>query len=104
LNLDPSDQFIAFGTTRPSIAFYSRRKVLFVPTGEVDRLKIALRHPGRTMILLQEAMLESLPKEAATFQPILKRHGYLLLANQPMVTIPESATPPPTTPPTIMAH
>ena len=104
LNLDPSDQFIAFGTTRPSIAFYSRRKVLFVPPGEADRLKTALKRPGRTMILLQEAMRESLPKEAATFQPVLKRHGYVLLASQPMVTIPESATTPPTPPPTIMGH
>lgn len=91
LNLDPSDQFIAFGTTRPSIAFYSRHKVLFVPSNELDRLKTALKQPGRTMILLQEALLESLPKEAATFQPILKRHGYILLASQPMVTIPESS-------------
>lgn len=91
LNLDPSDQFIAFGTTRPSIAFYSRRKVLFVPSNELDRLKTALKQQSRTMILLQEALLESLPKEAATFQPVLKRHGYILLASQPMVTIPESS-------------
>jgi len=91
LNLDPSDQFIAFGTTRPSIAFYSRREVVFVPSNEIDRLKTALKHPGRSMILLQEALLDSLPEEAATFQPVLKRHGYILLASQPMVTIPESS-------------
>lgn len=93
LNLDPTDQLIAYGTTRPSMAFYSRRKVLFVPPGEVDRLRAALSHPGRTMILLPEAMQESLPKEAATFQPILKRYGYILLADQPIVSIPEAATP-----------
>ena len=94
LNLEPSDQFIAFGTTRPSIAFYARHKVLFVPTNEVDRLNSALAQPGRTIILLQEALQESLPKEAAAFQPILKRHGYVLLASQPMVTIPESSQQP----------
>jgi 4-amino-4-deoxy-L-arabinose transferase-like glycosyltransferase len=104
LNLDPSDQLIAFGTTRPSISFYSRRTVLYVPSNEVDRLKAALTRPGRTMILTQEAMQESLPKEAATFQPVLRRHGYILLASQPMVTIPESATTPPATLPTIMGH
>ena len=91
LNLDPSDQFIAFGTTRPSIAFYARRKVVFVPSNELDRLKAALKHPGRSMILLQEALLDSLPEEAATFQPVLKRHGYILLASQPMVTVPEAS-------------
>ena len=90
LNLNPSDQFIAFGTTRPSIAFYSRRKVVYVPSNEIDRLKSALKEPGRSMILLPEALLGTLPEEAATFQPVLKRHGYLLLASQPMVTIPES--------------
>lgn len=94
LNLDPSDQFIAFGTTRPSIAFYSRRKVLFIPANEIDRLKTALANPSRTMILLQEALLDSLPKEASTFQPVLKRHGYILLASQPMVTVPESSQQP----------
>ena len=94
LNLDPSDQFIAFGTTRPSIAFYSRRKVLFIPSNEIDRLKTALANPNRTMILLQEALLGSLPKEASTFQPVLKRHGYILLASQPMVTVPESSQKP----------
>jgi 4-amino-4-deoxy-L-arabinose transferase-like glycosyltransferase len=104
LNLDPADQLIAYGTTRPSIAFYSRRKVLFVPSGEVDRLRAALVHPGRTMILVPEAMQASLPKEAATFQPILKRYGYLLLATQPMVTIPESATPEQPQPPKPPGH
>src|SRR5262249_13498074 len=71
LNLEPSDQLIAFGTTRPSISFYSRRRVLYVPSNELDRLKAALKRPGRTMILTQEAMQDSLPKEAATFQPVL---------------------------------
>ena len=94
LNLDPSDQFIAFGTTRPSIAFYSQRKVIFIPSNEIDRLKTALAHPGRTIILLQEALRDSLPKEAATFQPVLKRHGYILLASQQMVTIPETSRQP----------
>jgi len=99
LNLDPSDQFIAFGTTRPSIAFYSRRKVIFIPANEMDRLKKALANPNRTMILLQEALLDSLPKEARTFEPVLKRHGYILLASQPMVTVPESGRQPATSQP-----
>lgn len=94
LNLDPSDQFIAFGTNRPSMVFYSRRKVLFLGQGETGRLRAALTRPGRTMILLQDSMQESLPKEAAAFQPVLKRHGYVLLANQPMVTVPEPSQQP----------
>ncbi|MBI3355605.1 MAG: glycosyltransferase family 39 protein [Nitrospirae bacterium] len=104
LNLGPADQLVAFGSTRPSLAFYARRKVIFIPSGEVDRLSGALAYQGRTMILLPETFQDSLPKEAATFQPILKRFGYLLLASQPMVTIPESAVPSSTTAPRILGH
>jgi len=86
------------------MAFYARRKVVFIPSGEVDRLRTALADRGRTMILLPEMFQDSLPIEAATFQPILKRYGYILLASQPMVTIPEGTTPPPTTPSKILGH
>jgi 4-amino-4-deoxy-L-arabinose transferase-like glycosyltransferase len=104
LNLSPTDQFIAYGSTRPSLAFYARRKVVFVPAGETEKLRTALAYQGRTMILLPETFQNSLPREAATFQPILKRFGYLLLASQPMVTIPEGAAPPPATTPRIFGH
>ena len=86
------------------MAFYARRNVVFIPSGEVDRLRTALVHQGRTMILLPEMFQDSLPKETAMFQPILKRYGYLLLASQPMVTMPEGATPPPATPPKTFRH
>lgn len=91
LNLNPSDQLIAFGSTRPSIAFYARRTVTFIPAGEIDRLRTALSKEGRTMILLPEYFQDALPKEAAEFQPILKRHGYVLLGNQQMVTVPQGS-------------
>jgi hypothetical protein len=55
------------------------------------------------MILLPESAQAKLPAEAIRLVPILKRHGYVLLANQPMVTIPEGATPPPP-PPIILGH
>ena len=101
LNLDPTDQLIAFGSTRPSIAFYARRTVTFIPANEIDRLRTALRKEGRTMILLPEYVQDALPKEAAGFHPILKRYGYVLLGNQQMVPIPQGAdggTPPAKTP------
>jgi hypothetical protein len=91
LNLNPTDQLIAFGSTRPSIAFYARRTVTFIPAGEVDRLRTALGKEGRTMILLPEYYQNALPKEAAEFQPILKRYGYVLLGNQQMITRPQDA-------------
>ncbi|HEY6640275.1 MAG TPA: glycosyltransferase family 39 protein [Nitrospiraceae bacterium] len=103
LNLDRQDQFIAYGTTRPSSVFYAKRKTLFVPFGEEDKIRAALKEPQRVMILLPESAQAKLPAEAIRLVPILKRYGYVLLANQPMVTIPEGATPPPP-PPIILGH
>jgi 4-amino-4-deoxy-L-arabinose transferase-like glycosyltransferase len=102
LNLRPQDQFIAYGTTRSSSVFYARRKTLLVPFGEEDKIRAALKEPKRVMILLPESAQSKLPAEANGLVPILKRYGYVLLANQPMVTIPEGAAPPP--PPTILGH
>lgn len=102
LNLSSPDQFIAYGTTRPSFVFYSKHRTLFVPFGEEDKIKTALAESRRLMILLPESAQSKLPIEASGLVPILKRYGYVLLANQPMVTIPEGATPPP--PPTILGH
>ena len=94
VNLGPTDRLIAYGSTRPSVAFYAKRKVEFVPAGETERLRRTLAQEGRTMILLPETFLSSLPEEAAAFQPVLKRHGYQLLADKPMVSIPESSAQP----------
>jgi 4-amino-4-deoxy-L-arabinose transferase-like glycosyltransferase len=102
LNLDRQDQFIAYGTLRPSFVFYARRKTLFVPIGEEDKIRAALKETTRVMILLPESAQSKLPVEAQGLVPILKRYGYVLLANQPMVTIPEGATTPP--PPTVFGH
>lgn len=102
LNLDPQDLFIAYGTVRPSSVFYARRPTVFVPFGEEDKIREALKGPKKVMILLPEAAQSKLPAEAVTLVPILKRYGYILLAKQPMVTIPEGAAPPP--PPTVFGH
>jgi 4-amino-4-deoxy-L-arabinose transferase-like glycosyltransferase len=103
LNLDRQDQFIAYGTLRPSSVFYAKRQTLFVPIGEEDKIRTALKETKRVIILLPESAQPKLPAEAAGLVPILKRYGYVLLANQPMVTIPQNTTPPPL-PPTILGH
>ncbi len=95
VNLEPGEQLIVYASTRPSMAFYARRKVLFVGKGEEEKMRAALSQPGRTMILLPESFVEKLPGDVKSYQPILKRYGYLLLASEPMVNIPESATLPP---------
>jgi hypothetical protein len=94
VNLAPQDRLIAYIMTRPSIAFNAKRKVIFVEENEEPTLRAHLAQPGRTMMLLPESVLSSLPPEAQSYQPILKRFGYVLLSNEEMVKIPEGYTPP----------
>uniref|UniRef100_UPI0035242A58 hypothetical protein n=1 Tax=Salmonella enterica TaxID=28901 RepID=UPI0035242A58 len=53
------------------------------------RLRSVLAKDGHTMILLPEYLQDTLAKEAAGFQPILKRYGFLLLSNHPVVAAPQ---------------
>jgi 4-amino-4-deoxy-L-arabinose transferase-like glycosyltransferase len=91
VNLAPSDRLILYGSTRPSNVFYARRKVMFVSEGEEATIRQALSQPGQTMVVMPETYESKLPPEARTLVPILKQHGYVLLASRPMVTIPEGA-------------
>jgi len=95
VNLAPTDRLIVYGSTRPSNVFYARRRVTFVSEGEEATIQQALGQPGQTMVVLPETFESKLPPEAKTLVPVLKQHGYLLLANRPMVAIPESPNPPP---------
>lgn len=95
VNLGPDDRLIVYGSTRPSTVFYARRKTIFVPAGEESKIQQALSQPGQTMIVLPETFQSKLPPEAEKLVTLLKQNGYLLLASRPMVSIPESAVPPP---------
>lgn len=96
LNLTPTDRLLVYGSTRPSNVFYARRKVTFVSEGEEAMIGEALSQPGQTMVVLPESFKSKLPAEAATLVPILRQHGYLLLASRSMVAIPEGTVSPPT--------
>jgi 4-amino-4-deoxy-L-arabinose transferase-like glycosyltransferase len=91
VNLAPTDRLIVYGSTRPSNVFYARRKVIFVSEGEEATIREALAQPGQTMVVLPETYESKLPPEAKSLVPILKQHGYLLLANRPMISLPDSA-------------
>lgn len=94
VNLAPTDRLIVYGSTRPSNVFYARRKVTFVSEGEEATIQQALAQTGQTMVVMPETFESKLPPEAKTLLPILKQHGYVLLANRPMVAIPERTSPP----------
>jgi 4-amino-4-deoxy-L-arabinose transferase-like glycosyltransferase len=89
VNLTPTDRLIVYGSTRPSNVFYARRKVIFVSEGEEATILQSLSEPGQTMVVLPESFQSKLPTKGGTLVPVLKQHGYLLLANRSMVAIPE---------------
>jgi 4-amino-4-deoxy-L-arabinose transferase-like glycosyltransferase len=91
VNLAPTDRLIVYGSTRPSNVFYARRKVIFVSEGEEASIRQALEQPGQTMVVLPESYESKLRTEAKALVPILKQYGYVLLANRPMVNLPDRA-------------
>ena len=94
LNLGREDRLIVYGQPRPSLVFYARRKAIMVPANEEGNIAQYLNHPGRTMLLLPQAMRGKLPLETMDYPIVLQRYGYILLSSQSMVR-----TPPPTEPP-----
>ncbi len=95
LNLGPNDRLILYGQPRPSLVFYAKRKAIVVPKGEEANIKPYLTQPGRTMILLPAAMRNRLPFETMEYPVMLERYGYILLANQSLIHVPEEAEKPP---------
>ena len=95
VNLGPNDRLILYGQPRPSLVFYAKRKAIVVPKNEEANIKPYLTQPGRTMILLPEAMRNRLPVETLDYPVLLERYGYILLANQSLIHVPEQAEQPP---------
>ncbi|WHZ24160.1 MAG: 4-amino-4-deoxy-L-arabinose transferase and related glycosyltransferases of PMT family [Nitrospira sp.] len=95
VNLGPNDRLIVYGQPRPSLVFYAKRKAIMIPKNEEANITPYLTQPGRTMILLPAALRGRLPLETMDYPVLLERFGYILLANQSMVHVPEQAEKPP---------
>jgi hypothetical protein len=55
--------------------------------GEENTITTLLKQPGKTMVLLPEPYRSTLPPEPEGLIPVMKQYGYVLLSNQPKVTI-----------------
>ena len=82
LNLGREDRLIVYGQPRPSLVFYARRKAIMIPVNEEGNITQYLNHPGRTMLLLPQAMRGRLPLETMDYPVVLQRYGYILLSSQ----------------------
>ena len=104
LNLGREDRLIVYGQPRPSLVFYARRKAIMIPVNEEGNITQYLNHPGRTMLLLPQAMRGRLPLETMDYPVVLQRYGYILLSSQSMVRTPPSTEPPDSPPMPIPGH
>ncbi len=95
VNLGPNDRLILYGQPRPSLVFYAKRKSIIIHLNEEEKIKPYLNQPGRTMILLPSALRNRLPMETMDYPVLLERYGYILLANQSLIHVPEQAEQPP---------
>ena len=85
MNLESDDTLIQYGTKRPSLSFYAKRKVHFISPGEDKLFAPHLKSKGRMMILLQANLFSRLPHPISQFTPILQRYGWLLLSSESLV-------------------
>jgi len=99
VNLQPQEQLVIYGPSKPSLLFYAKRRAVIIKQGEEAKMKTYLRGSGRTMILLPSRLKTELPAEAAGFSSIIERYGYSLLANEPMIKLPPKPATPPGIPP-----
>lgn len=84
-NLGPNDALILYGRAKPSLLFYAQRKAVVVTPGEEEKMIPHLNRGERTMIILPARLRPHLPAEAQGYSLLLRRYGYLLLADRPMI-------------------
>ena len=91
LNLEETDTLVVYGRPKPSLLFYAKRRcpagkpcIEVINPGEEEKLRPMLDRPGQIMILTLDRLRAKLPAPASTYQLVMSRHGYVLLAKQPV--------------------
>ena len=91
LNLQESDTLVVYGRPKPSLLFYAKRRcpagkpcIEVIKPGEEEKLRPVLDRPGQIMILTLDRLRVKLPAPASTYQLVVSRHGYVLLAKKPV--------------------
>jgi hypothetical protein len=91
LNLDREGTLASYGNPKPSLLFYARGDcsakpcIEMIKPGEEEKFQALFIRPGQLMILTQERLRARLPPPASAYPVILSRHGYVLLAKEPVL-------------------
>lgn len=91
LNLEETDTLVVYGRPKPSLLFYAKRRcpagkpcIEVIKPGEEEKLRPVLERPGQIIILTLDRLRAKLPAPATTYQLVVSRHGYVLLAKKPL--------------------
>ncbi len=91
LNLEETDTLVVYGRPKPSLLFYAKRRcsagkpcIEVIKPGEEEKLRPVLDRPGQIMILTLDRLRTKLPAPVSTYQLVVSRHGYVLLAQKPV--------------------
>jgi 4-amino-4-deoxy-L-arabinose transferase-like glycosyltransferase len=91
LNLEETDTLVVYGRPKPSLLFYAKRRcpagkpcIEVIKPGEEEKLRPVLDRPGQIIILTLDRLRAKLPAPASTYQLVMSRHGYVLLAKKPV--------------------
>jgi 4-amino-4-deoxy-L-arabinose transferase-like glycosyltransferase len=91
LNLEETDTLVVYGRPKPSLLFYAKRRcpagkpcIEVIKPGEEEKLRPVLDRPGQIIILTLDRLRAKLPAPATTYQLVVSRHGYVLLAKKPV--------------------
>jgi len=91
LNLEETDTLVVYGRPKPSLLFYAKRRcsagkpcIEVIKPGEEEKLLPVLDRPGQIMILTLDRLRAKLPAPVSTYQLVVSRHGYVLLAKKPV--------------------
>jgi len=91
LNLEETDTLVVYGRPKPSLLFYAKRAlqagkpcIEVIKPGEEEKLRPVLDRPGQIMILTLDRLRAKLPAPPSTYQLVVSRHGYVLLAKKPV--------------------
>ncbi len=84
-NLGKDDRLLQVGRKRPSLSFYSQRKVYFLGPRDEKEWQIHLAASGKKMIILQTPLRRDIPEAVSDWAVVLEHRGFSLLSSEPLL-------------------
>ena len=84
-NLGENDRLLQVGSKKPSLSFYSQRKVHFLGHKNSKKWETHLLAPGKKMLILPTPLRGKIPEAVANWTVVLEHGGFSLLSSKPFM-------------------